>query len=51
MHPVYVTLYNSRQKVLEEGGSAALADTAAGGKDLITSMSMYLHSFLSTAAL
>ncbi|KAJ7905901.1 cytochrome P450, partial [Mycena leptocephala] len=38
MHPVYVTLYNSRQKVLEEGGSAALADTAAGGKDLITSM-------------
>ncbi|KAJ7289345.1 cytochrome P450 [Mycena rebaudengoi] len=38
MHPVYVNLYNSRQAILEEGGSAALADTAAGGKDLITSM-------------
>ncbi|KAJ6582349.1 cytochrome P450 [Mycena capillaripes] len=38
MHPVYVNLYTSRQKVLEEGGSAALAETAAGGKDLITSM-------------
>jgi hypothetical protein len=40
MHPVYVKLYNTRQKALEEGGSAALAETAAGGKDLITSMSM-----------
>ncbi|KAJ6478109.1 cytochrome P450 [Mycena vitilis] len=38
MHPVYVKLYHSRQKALEEGGAAALADTAAGGKDLITSM-------------
>ncbi|KAJ7031887.1 cytochrome P450 [Mycena alexandri] len=38
MHPVYVQLYNARKKALEEGGSAALADTAAGGKDLITSM-------------
>ncbi|KAF8217181.1 cytochrome P450 [Mycena galopus ATCC 62051] len=38
MHPVYVRLHNSRQQALEEGGSAALADTAAGGKDLITSM-------------
>ncbi|KAK6969689.1 cytochrome P450 [Favolaschia claudopus] len=38
MHPVYVDLYKARQQVLEEGGSAALADTAAGGKDLITSM-------------
>ncbi|KAK6984692.1 cytochrome P450 [Favolaschia claudopus] len=38
MHPVYVNLYQARQKVLEEGGSAALAETAAGGKDLITSM-------------
>ncbi|KAJ7304515.1 cytochrome P450 [Mycena albidolilacea] len=38
MHPVYVKLYNTRQKALEEGGSAALAETAAGGKDLITSM-------------
>ncbi|KAJ6532558.1 cytochrome P450 [Mycena capillaripes] len=38
MHPVYVKLYNSRQKVLEEAGSPALAKTAAGGKDLITSM-------------
>ncbi|KAJ7509559.1 cytochrome P450 [Mycena galericulata] len=38
MHPVYVTLYDTRKKALEEGGSAALAETAAGGKDLITSM-------------
>ncbi|KAJ7227722.1 cytochrome P450 [Mycena haematopus] len=38
MHPVYVDLYNSRLRALEEGGSAALAETAAGGKDLITSM-------------
>ncbi|KAK7021429.1 cytochrome P450 [Favolaschia claudopus] len=38
MHPVYVNLYKARQRMLEEGGSAALADTAAGGKDLITSM-------------
>ncbi|KAJ7166841.1 cytochrome P450 [Mycena filopes] len=38
MHPVYVKLYNTRKQALEEGGSAALADTAAGGKDLITSM-------------
>ncbi|KAJ6590229.1 cytochrome P450 [Mycena sp. CBHHK59/15] len=38
MHPVYVKLYNSRKNALEEGGSAALAETAAGGKDLITSM-------------
>ncbi|KAJ7148550.1 cytochrome P450 [Mycena crocata] len=38
MHPVYVKLYNSRKQTLEEGGSAALAETAAGGKDLITSM-------------
>ncbi|KAJ7103857.1 cytochrome P450 [Mycena epipterygia] len=38
MHPVYVMLYNIRKAALEEGGSAALAETAAGGKDLITSM-------------
>ncbi|KAJ6511636.1 cytochrome P450 [Mycena vulgaris] len=38
MHPVYVMLYDSRKQALEEGGSAALAETAAGGKDLITSM-------------
>ncbi|KAJ7665633.1 cytochrome P450 [Mycena rosella] len=38
MHPVYVMLYNSRKKAMEEGGSAALAETAAGGKDLISTM-------------
>ncbi|KAK7015260.1 cytochrome P450 [Favolaschia claudopus] len=38
MHPVYINLYKARQRMLEEGGLAALADTAAGGKDLITSM-------------
>ncbi|KAJ6490885.1 cytochrome P450 [Mycena sanguinolenta] len=38
MHPVYVNVYNSRLSALEEGGSAALAETAAGGNDLITSM-------------
>ncbi|KAF7356081.1 hypothetical protein MVEN_00938000 [Mycena venus] len=38
MHPVYVKLYKTRQQALEEGGSAALAENAAGGKDLITSM-------------
>ncbi|KAJ7103844.1 cytochrome P450 [Mycena epipterygia] len=38
MHPVYAKLYNIRKTALEEGGSAALAETAAGGKDLITSM-------------
>ncbi|KAJ7758218.1 hypothetical protein B0H14DRAFT_3511732 [Mycena olivaceomarginata] len=31
-------LYNSRKKALKEGGSTTLAETAAGGKDLITSM-------------
>jgi hypothetical protein len=36
-----VKLYNSCQATLEEGGSAALADTAAGGKDLIISMSEF----------
>ena len=46
MRPVYVKLYKSRQRVLEEGGSAALAETAARGKDLITSMSMGIYSFL-----
>ncbi|KAF7370025.1 hypothetical protein MSAN_00632500 [Mycena sanguinolenta] len=38
MHPIYVNVYNSRLRALEEGGSAALAETAAGGNDLITSM-------------
>ncbi|KAF7369928.1 hypothetical protein MSAN_00622300 [Mycena sanguinolenta] len=38
MHPIYVNVYNSRLRVLEEGGSAALAETAAGGNDLVTLM-------------
>ncbi|KAF7356022.1 hypothetical protein MVEN_00931600 [Mycena venus] len=38
MRPVYLMLYKARQKVLEEGGSAALAETPAGGKDLMSSM-------------
>ncbi|KAJ7438779.1 cytochrome P450 [Mycena galericulata] len=38
MHPIYVTLYETHKKALEEGGSAALAETASAGKDLFTSM-------------
>jgi hypothetical protein len=42
MRPVYVQLYKARQRLLEEGGSAALAETATDGKDLMSSMSGYL---------
>ncbi|KAF7369934.1 hypothetical protein MSAN_00622900 [Mycena sanguinolenta] len=38
MHPIYINVYNSRLRALEEGGSVALAEAAAGGNDLITSM-------------
>ncbi|KAJ7302444.1 cytochrome P450 [Mycena albidolilacea] len=38
MHPVYVQIYKARQRLLEEGGSAALTETAADGKDLMSSM-------------
>ncbi|KAJ6622971.1 cytochrome P450 [Mycena sp. CBHHK59/15] len=38
MQPIYVKIYNSRIKAVEEGGSAAMAESPAGGKDLLTSM-------------
>jgi hypothetical protein len=42
MRPVYVQIYKARQRLLEEGGSAALTEIAADGKDLMSSMSGYL---------
>ncbi|KAF8217205.1 cytochrome P450 [Mycena galopus ATCC 62051] len=38
MRPVYLKIYQARQKVLEENGSAAVAEPGAGGKDLMSSM-------------
>jgi hypothetical protein len=39
MRSVYLMLYKARKKVFEEGGSTALAETPAGGRDLMSSMS------------
>ncbi|KAJ7833848.1 cytochrome P450 [Mycena olivaceomarginata] len=38
MRSVYLMLYKARKKVFEEGGSTALAETPAGGRDLMSSM-------------
>ncbi|KAF7351916.1 hypothetical protein MVEN_01153400 [Mycena venus] len=38
MRSVYLMLYKARRKVLEEGGPAALVETPAGGKDIMSSM-------------
>ncbi|PPR01291.1 hypothetical protein CVT24_006366 [Panaeolus cyanescens] len=36
MHPVYEKVFNAKKKLFDEGGIAALANTASGGRDLST---------------
>lgn len=44
MHPICADLFNSKKRILEEGGVVELEKTASGGKDIATLLSGFLLS-------
>lgn len=46
MHPVCAQVFYQKKEAFEEGGIAALANTASGGRDLTTLLSKFTLNHL-----